>query len=471
MATIGELLKKTREERGLTLDQAAHATRVRVHYLRALEEDDRDVLPSAVQGRGYLRIYADYLQLDVLRLLGAWESNQVPEEAPPPVDAVPVTAQPAEAQPEPETQSEWQASPEPEVEPVRRVIATPPIEDFQPAAPEKTSQAIFIEIGQRLRNQREALGITLADAEKYTRVRQHYLYALETGNLDLLPSPVQGRGMLNNYAHFLNMDASALLDRFADALQARREERMEGSLKVPARERSAAESGLAAPGPSQKPVKSAALRRFITPDLVIGGGLLVLMVIFFIWGASRLNLTAAPSQGVTSTAPSIAEVLMTPVAPSQQPMPPAEGTPAATPEPGQALPPAVPVSTVVGSQVNTDPLQIYIVARQRAWVKITVDGKVAFQGRVVPGNAYTYSGSQRIELLTGNAGGLQVLYNQNDLGVIGAVGQLASLDFSAQGVVTPTSAFSPSPSATPLPTLTPFPTPTQPTPTITPFIP
>lgn len=459
MATIGELLKTTREERGLTLDQAAHATRVRVHYLRALEEDERDVLPSLVQGRGYLRIYAEYLKLNVQRLLDAWESNLLPEEAPEPLQAEPVAAQPEALEPVEE--------PLPEPEPVRRVVPTPPIETPVAVLPEKASQAVIIEIGQRLRNQREALGITLADAEKFTHVRQHYLYALESGNLDMLPSPVQGRGMLNNYAHFLNMDADALLNRFADALQARREERMEGAVNIRPRqmgERASQPNG-------QKPVKSSSLRRLVTPDLVIGGGLLVLMVIFFIWGASKLNLTGSPVTSTTATAPSIAEVLMSPASPGEQPTPALE-TPAATPEPGQAATQAdVVVATVVGTQVNTDPLQVYIVARQRAWLKVTVDGKVAFQGRVVPGNAYTYSGSQRIELLTGNAGGLQVFYNQDDLGSLGPVGALAALSFSPEGVIRPTSAYSPTPTEALLPTLTPQPTPTQPTPTITPFIP
>ncbi len=463
MATIGELLKTTREERGLTLDQAAHATRVRVHYLRALEEDERDVLPSLVQGRGYLRIYAEYLKLNVQRLLDAWESNVLPEEAPEPVQAEPVSAQPET----PELQQETTPEPEPEPEPKRRVVPTPPIETIVSVLPEKASQAMIIEIGQRLRNQREALGITLADAEKFTHVRQHYLYALESGNLDMLPSPVQGRGMLNNYAHFLNMDADALLNRFADALQARREERMEGAVNIRPRQ-----MGERAPEPNgQKPVKSSSLRRLVTPDLVIGGGLLILMVIFFIWGASKLDLTGSTIASTTATAPSIAEVLMSPAAPSQQPTPASE-TPTLTPEPGQAATlPEVVVATVVGEQVNTDPLQVYIVARLRAWIKVTVDGKVAFQGRVVPGNAYTYSGSQRIELVTGNAGGLQVFYNQNDLGSLGPIGQATTLSFSPEGIVTPTSAYSATPTEAPLPTLTPQPTATQPTPTITPFIP
>ena len=65
MATsVGEQLKEERTARGLTLEQAAQATKIRKHYLEALERDDRTTLPSAVQGKGFLRLYAGYLGLD-----------------------------------------------------------------------------------------------------------------------------------------------------------------------------------------------------------------------------------------------------------------------------------------------------------------------------------------------------------------------------------------------------------------------
>ena len=48
---------------------------------------------------------------------------------------------------------------------------------------------------------------------------------MEKGHLDDLPSPVQGRGMISNYANFLNLDGESVLLRFAEGLQLRRLER------------------------------------------------------------------------------------------------------------------------------------------------------------------------------------------------------------------------------------------------------
>jgi Uncharacterized protein conserved in bacteria len=64
-ATIGQRLKNIRVERRLSIEKAAEATRIRVPYLQALEEDNYSVMASAAQGRGFLKIYAGYLDLDL----------------------------------------------------------------------------------------------------------------------------------------------------------------------------------------------------------------------------------------------------------------------------------------------------------------------------------------------------------------------------------------------------------------------
>ena len=62
--TPGAFLAAKRGERGLTLQQAASATRIRLEHLSALEADEPELLPAPVYARGYLRTYARYLGLD-----------------------------------------------------------------------------------------------------------------------------------------------------------------------------------------------------------------------------------------------------------------------------------------------------------------------------------------------------------------------------------------------------------------------
>ena len=82
-------------------------------------------------------------------------------------------------------------------------------------------------------------------------------------------------------------------------------------------------------------------------------------------------------------------------------------------------------------------------------MRINVDGQDAFDGRVVPDNAYTYSGNNLITLMTGNAAALEVYFNQEYLGKLGDVGEVVNLRFSPSGMSTATPRVTPTPTENP----------------------
>src|SRR5512138_1557575 len=92
MTTIGQKLKIAREDKRLTLEKVFEATRIRVQYLQALEADDLSVMPSPVQARGYLRNYAEYLGLDVERVLNELRASPMQPAAGEVVGPADVTA-------------------------------------------------------------------------------------------------------------------------------------------------------------------------------------------------------------------------------------------------------------------------------------------------------------------------------------------------------------------------------------------
>lgn len=67
-------------------------------------------------------------------------------------------------------------------------------------------------IGQRLKIEREEQRLTLERVFEATRIRVPYLQALEADDLSVLPSPVQARGYLRNYAEFLGLDFESILE-------------------------------------------------------------------------------------------------------------------------------------------------------------------------------------------------------------------------------------------------------------------
>ncbi len=63
-ATIGELLRETRQQYGTTVEQVGATLRIRPAFLQAIEDDRHDRLPGPVYALGFVRTYADYLGLD-----------------------------------------------------------------------------------------------------------------------------------------------------------------------------------------------------------------------------------------------------------------------------------------------------------------------------------------------------------------------------------------------------------------------
>lgn len=68
-------------------------------------------------------------------------------------------------------------------------------------------------IGALLRERREALGASLAEVEAATKIRQKYLSALEADEWQQLPGEVVGRGFLRNYASYLGLEPTDIIDR------------------------------------------------------------------------------------------------------------------------------------------------------------------------------------------------------------------------------------------------------------------
>jgi len=61
---IGNSLREARLRQGLDFSEIEQSTKIRGKYLRALEDEQFEVLPAQTYVKGFLRSYADYLGLD-----------------------------------------------------------------------------------------------------------------------------------------------------------------------------------------------------------------------------------------------------------------------------------------------------------------------------------------------------------------------------------------------------------------------
>lgn len=68
MINLGEYLKKEREKKGITLEDASKVTRVRKAYLQSIEDGNFEIQPP-VFIRGFLKSYADLLGLNSIDII------------------------------------------------------------------------------------------------------------------------------------------------------------------------------------------------------------------------------------------------------------------------------------------------------------------------------------------------------------------------------------------------------------------
>jgi cytoskeletal protein RodZ len=273
-------------------------------------------------------------------------------------------------------------------------------------------------IGKTLREARESLGLTLEEVERSTRIRTIRLEALENGDFDSLPSRVQVQGFLRNYADYLGLDPEHILNLYLHGDS-------EGDLA--ARRKFGSELWQ-----RQKPIVRSPRRFRIYGDQIITGGVALVVIALLVWGANRILVTInqpeameivadmgtipAPTDLPTSTALLVGEA-----------NPPLE----LTIEVEATATPTLPLGLV-------DAIELELLAEQSAFVQVLVDGREEFQGRMLAGERLSFRGEDRVEVVTGNARGLRVFFNNQDQGLMGQVNQVLTRVWTIRGIQTPT---------------------------------
>ena len=182
--------------------------------------------------------------------------------------------------------------------------------------------------GETLRQARAHKGVTLKEAEQATRINRHHLAALEEEDWGALPPLIYQRGIVRNYAVYLDLDPSKMLGMFEEA---------QGTTAGVA-------SGVAPVPPIDMPSHWA-------PNFAIIAFALVLGAIVFAWGYSIY--VTPPGEDPTATAESNTTPLASAIdLPTELPSTPVLPTPIPTeaPEPTAT---AAEVEEVSGRQDQT----------------------------------------------------------------------------------------------------------------------
>lgn len=394
----------------MSLEEISLLTKVNIKYLLAIEADNWDVLPSTVQQKGFVRSYARILEIDPVPLLGQLRSVIQHDDL--------------------------------NIEPV-------PLKVPDPAPP--IEQRPLEEIGSILKAQREHLGFTIPNVEDQIFIPERYLLAIENGSLEELPSTVQGKGMVKNYAQFLGLDPEPLMLGYADVLQKRLAKSREGIPEIKS------------PSPLQ-----VSLKRFLASPTILWVGVVILIGSISLWAGTLIFGAGGSTMEATATIPGVSDILLPTATHTATPEAPvatlSEIEVDITPTfPGDEIQDGNAEVTLTPGITGNEKVQVQLIILQRTWVRVIVDNILAYEGRLLPGSVKLFGGELSIEVLTGNAAGVEVIYNQRDLGAMGLYGEVIDRVFTAEGIATPTPTITltPTPSDTPEASITPTPTATQ----------
>ncbi len=291
-----------------------------------------------------------------------------------------------------------------------------------------TEAEALAQLGDMLREAREERGISLAQAERETKIRQKYISAMEDDNVAALPGPVYARGFLRNYALYLDINPDEAQDMFDNQSQPTRTRiraaRGDSSGSGKAKQKSEKISiQPLSPQPIDTRVRYGS--SYIAVSLL---AVPLIIAFYFIYSAyaSRTNVTGpvltpqSRPPTVTSLPTSVAVVLQgTPSGAFNTPtvlVPQAPGVPQPTQPPASLSP--VPSSTPV--QANSVVAQVSVT--RDSYLKVTVDGKQAYVGTLPKGSTRQYTGKSTVRILTGRGDSTRVVINGVDRGNMGTVG-------------------------------------------------
>lgn len=128
MESMGQRFKAAREKKRMPLSQAAAQTRIKLQYLELMEQDDFSRMPAPAYAKGFIRMYATFLNLDPVPLVQEYLDQHVGRKAKPAAAAGPA---------KPKANLPWLIKKTPPATP-----ATPPaqpVEETAEAVPERPS--------------------------------------------------------------------------------------------------------------------------------------------------------------------------------------------------------------------------------------------------------------------------------------------------------------------------------------------
>lgn len=78
MKSIGQILKAARQKKNYTIEDIHRLVKIHPRYIRALENDEYGVFDGKVHAKGFLKVYAQFLDIETDEILALWRREYEP---------------------------------------------------------------------------------------------------------------------------------------------------------------------------------------------------------------------------------------------------------------------------------------------------------------------------------------------------------------------------------------------------------
>jgi len=270
------------------------------------------------------------------------------------------------------------------------------------------------EIGTYLRRLRKEQSISLEQIAADTYIRTSLLRALEEAKEESLPEPVYIQGFIRRYADSLGLDGTALAMTFPIELppidlsdQLLNAEVIGGKKEV----NNDAESSLEESASLLEKFSLPSLpEKFSIPSIpylpyILVGTVVALGSIFYLLNRPQTSPSTVKEKQIQNT--------VTRATPKSNPDSPTSSTPSAT--------------TMQPVAATPTPFQVTAQFQDDSWIRVTVDGKVQFEGILSKGTQQSWNAKEKIVIRAGNAGVVRVSINNQEAKSLGEVGKVAEV--------------------------------------------
>lgn len=301
------------------------------------------------------------------------------------------------------------------------------------------------EIGATLRAEREKKGLGIDDVADQLKINPRLLMALESGDAQALPHPAYARGFIRSYARLLGIGSDEVQSWLADA--------QPGNVKKPKVAQPEPESDLLTM-PERK--KGGGGRAFIVILVLCALGASA----YWLWQSGKLPFLnykkEIPAADVVKNLPGADTYQAERSLPAEVDEPKSAPVPISGPQPVSVAPSAdqtapvkeeeasreeavaekatsaEPATAATGageSEAATDQHKLVIIATEECWVHSNADKTDTRQFSLRKGDTFALTFAHSLEIKLGNAGGVRLRYDGNDLPPPGSSGQVRTITF------------------------------------------